>query len=172
MTAALATLNAMPDDEAAAKLRDCCGSTRWIERMLRERPFRSTEHLLTAAETAWRHLAPDDWQEAFAHHPRIGERRPRAAVSAAASAWSAMEQSLAAPAEERVRDELSRAGADYERKFGMIYIVCATGLGADDILADLRRRLGNEPETEQRIAAAEQAKITILRLRKLIGHEP
>jgi 2-oxo-4-hydroxy-4-carboxy-5-ureidoimidazoline decarboxylase len=138
--------------------------------MLQERPFRSAEHLLTAAEEAWRHATAEDWQEAFDHHPRIGEQGPRSAVSAEATSWSADEQARAAPANPDVRQELVRANAAYERRFGRIYIVCAAGLEADEILADLQRRLANDPEVEQRIAAAEQARITALRLRKLIGH--
>ena len=172
MTVSLGALNAMPEGELAIRLRDCCGSSRWIERMLHERPFRSVEHLMTAAEAAWKHTAPNDWEEAFSHHPRIGERQSRAAVSAEASAWSAGEQALATEGDEQIRQELARASADYERRFGRVYIVCATGLRAGDILTDLQRRLGNDPEAEQRLAAAEQARITILRLRKLIGHDP
>lgn len=171
MTVSLDALNALPEHELAARLRDCCGSSRWIARMLQERPFRSVEHLLTAAEQAWSHATPEDWQEAFEHHPRIGEQRAPSAVSAEATAWSANEQARAATANTSVRQELARGNAEYERRFGRIYIVCAAGLEADEILADLRRRLANDPEVEQRIAAAEQSRITALRLRKLIGHD-
>lgn len=171
MTLSLDTLNALPEPELAMRLRDCCGSSRWIAHMLQERPFRSAEHLLTAAERAWSHATPEDWQEAFDHHPRIGEQRPQSAVSAEATAWSANEQALASAANTAVRQELARANAEYERRFGRLYIVCAAGLRADEILADLRRRLANEPDVERRIAAAEQARITALRLRKLIGHD-
>jgi 2-oxo-4-hydroxy-4-carboxy-5-ureidoimidazoline decarboxylase len=91
-------------------------------------------------------------------------------VSAEAATWSAHEQARAT-ADDAGRQELARLSAEYERRFQRIYIVCASGLGAGEILADLRRRLENEPEVEARIAAAEQAKITALRLRKLIGHD-
>lgn len=170
MTVSLDALNALPEHELAARLRDCCGSSRWIARMLQERPFRSAGHLLTAAEQAWSRATPEDWQEAFEHHPRIGEQRAPSSVSPEAEAWSANEQARAA-ANTGVRQELARANAEYERRFGRTYIVCAAGLDADEILADLRRRLANDPEVEQRIAAAEQARITALRLRKLIGHD-
>jgi 2-oxo-4-hydroxy-4-carboxy-5-ureidoimidazoline decarboxylase len=171
VTASLDALNALPEPELATRLRDCCGSSRWIARMLQERPFRSVEHLLTAAEQAWSDATPEDWQEAFDHHPRVGEQRPPSAVSAEATAWSASEQALAAAADRNIRVELAHANAEYERRFGRIYIVCAAGLEAEEILADLRYRLANEPGVEQRIAAAEQARITALRLRKLIGHD-
>ena len=171
MTVSLSALNALPESELAARLRDCCGSSRWIARMLQERPFRSAEHLLSAAEQAWSQATPEDWREAFDHHPRIGEQRPPSAVSAEATVWSAHEQARAATAHTGVRQELARANAEYERRFGRIYIVCAAGLEAVEILADLRSRLANDPEVEQRIAAAEQARITALRLRKLIGHD-
>jgi 2-oxo-4-hydroxy-4-carboxy-5-ureidoimidazoline decarboxylase len=172
VTVSLDALNALPEPELARRLRDCCGSTRWIARMLQERPFRSAEHLLTAAAHAWSHAAPEDWQEAFDHHPRIGEQRPQSAVSAQATAWSTNEQALAAAPNTGVRQALARANAEYERRFGRIYIVCAAGLEAEEILADVRRRLANEPEVEERIAAAEQARITALRLRQLIGYDP
>jgi len=171
VTVSLDALNALPEPELTTRLRDCCGSSRWIARMLQERPFRSAEHLLTAAEAAWSHATAEDWQEAFDHHPRIGEPGPLSAVSAEATSWSADEQARAATANPDVRQELARANSAYERRFGRIYIVCAAGLEAEEILADLRRRLANAPDVEQRIAAAEQARITALRLRKLIGHD-
>jgi 2-oxo-4-hydroxy-4-carboxy-5-ureidoimidazoline decarboxylase len=171
VTVSLDALNALPEPEVAARLRDCCGSSRWIARMLQERPFRSAEHLLAAAEQAWSHVTPEDWREAFDHHPRIGEQRSLSAGSARATTWSASEQARAAAADPDVQQELARANAEYERRFGWIYIVCAAVLGAGEILADLRARLANDPEVEQRIAAAEQARITALRLRKLIGHD-
>lgn len=167
----LPAFNAMPEAAAAARLRDCCGSTAWIRRMLARRPFRSLEHLLIEAEAAWRATGPADWDEAFAHHPRIGEREPEEAVSRVATAWAAGEQRQAHSAEAGIREALTRANAEYERRFGRIYVVCATGLRADDILRDLTQRLGNEPGAERARAAAEQAKITALRLRKLIGEE-
>lgn len=171
MTISLEALNALPEQELARRLRDCCGSSRWIEQVLQARPFRSAAHLLAAAEDAWEHAAPADWQEAFDHHPRIGEDRSQSEVSAKASVWSANEQAAAAAAGGSVLLELARANAEYERRFGRIYLVCAQDLTAAEILADVRRRLANGPEAEQRIAAAEQAKITALRLRKLIGHD-
>lgn len=170
MTGSIAALNALPEPVLAKQLRDCCGSSRWVARMLTERPYRSAEHLLSAAEEIWTHAGPEDWREAFGHHPRIGERRAQAAVSAEAATWSAHEQAHAT-ADDARRQELARLSAEYERRFQRIYIVCASGLGAGEILADLRHRLENEPEVEARIAAAEQGKITVLRLRKLIGRD-
>ncbi len=172
MIDSLEALNAASAADAAARLRDCCGSSRWVEAMVRQRPFRSVEHLLAAAETAWHRTGPADRDEAFAHHPRIGERRAEALVSPAARAWSAGEQAAASGPDRDLQALLAAATMEYERRFGRIYLVCATGLTAQDIVADLRRRLNNPPEAERDVAAAEQARITALRLRKLVGGHP
>lgn len=139
--------------------------------MVARRPFGSVDALLAAADELWRATGPADWDEAFAHHPRIGERHARAPVSSAARTWSADEQSTASASDTGVRDALAMATAEYERRFGWIYIVCATGRGAEEMLADVTARLGNDAEQERAVAAAEQGKITRLRLEKLAGAE-
>jgi 2-oxo-4-hydroxy-4-carboxy-5-ureidoimidazoline decarboxylase len=154
-------LNALPGSEAEAVLRRCCGSRRWVERMLAGLPYASDAALLEAAEREWWTLARADWLEAFAAHPRIGER--------GVDAWSRGEQSGVDGASSEVRRALEQGNRDYEARFGHVYLVCATGRGAVDLLADLRRRLGADPEQELRVAAGEQAKITALRLEKLGG---
>ncbi len=171
MSLSIAELNALDPEAAAGRLRDCCGASAWVRWMVARRPFRSLEHLLTEAEAAWRALGDDEQAEAFAHHPGIGAGETRVPVSHVASGWSAGEQRSAQAANEGVRAALVEANAAYERRFGRIYIVCATGLRAEDILRDVERRLGNDADTERRVAAAEQAKITMLRLRKLIGED-
>jgi OHCU decarboxylase len=165
----LAELNVLPSAEAAEHLRACCGSSRWVESMLDRRPFASAEALLAAADETWRATGPVDWDEAFAHHPRIGERQAAASVSAAAQAWSAGEQSTAARAAGATRAALVDANDAYQRRFGRIYIACAAGRSAEELLADMERRMSNDPETERAVAAEEQRKITGLRLRALIG---
>lgn len=165
----LARFNALPTAEASQHLRSCCGSSRWVDSMLARRPFGSMQALLAAADEAWRSTGPADWDEAFAHHPRIGGRQAAAPVSAAARAWSAGEQSGVSRASETTRAALAEANGAYQRRFGRIYLVCAAGRSAEDLLADIQRRMNNEPEREQAIAAEEQRKITALRLRSLIG---
>jgi 2-oxo-4-hydroxy-4-carboxy-5-ureidoimidazoline decarboxylase len=171
MTPGLARLNALSPEEAADELRDCCGSSRWVSAMLAGRPFASVVALISAARDAWQGTGPADWDEAFAHHPRIGERRAAAAVSAQARDWSAGEQGAAISSDAATRTELAEAVASYERRFGRIYMVCASGLSAGELLADIGARLRNDPEHERRVAMREQGKITALRLRKLVGAE-
>lgn len=168
MSRSLARLNALPPAEAAGRLRSCCGSTRWVEGMLRRRPFADADALLAAADEVWRVTGPDDWAEAFAHHPRIGERHASARVSATAAAWSAGEQGAAARADASTRAALVEANAAYERRFGRIYLVCAAGRTAEELLADVEARMRHDPERELAVAVEEQRKITRLRLRALV----
>jgi OHCU decarboxylase len=169
VTAPLDRLNALPPLEAAEQLRACCGSSRWVEAMLARRPFESVADLLAAADEAWRATGPEDWDEAFAHHPRIGARHAAAPVSTTARAWSAGEQGTAARAGAPARAALAEANEAYERRFGRIYIVCAAGRSAEEMLADIAVRMKNDPERERTVAAEEQRKITRLRLQTLIG---
>jgi 2-oxo-4-hydroxy-4-carboxy-5-ureidoimidazoline decarboxylase len=164
-------LNTLPPDRAADVLRACCGSSRWVDAMVARRPFASIDDALAAADLMWAELGPDDWREAFSHHPRIGERRSVSPQSAMAAAWSAAEQSRVAAAVDRLRDEQAAVNRDYEARFGYIYIVCAAGKEPEELLAIARRRLKNEPSAELRVAAGEQHQITRLRLRALLsGH--
>jgi 2-oxo-4-hydroxy-4-carboxy-5-ureidoimidazoline decarboxylase len=165
----LAELNALPDQEAAAALLTCCGSPRWALQMAARRPFGSMDELLSVADEVWWALDAADWNDAFAAHPRIGERKAAPAQSAQAAAWSAREQSGAASAGQDVAAALAEGNRAYEQRFGRMYIVCATGKTAEEMLAILRARLSNDAETELRVAAAEQAKITRLRLEKLLA---
>ena len=162
-------LNALPPEAAEAELLACCGSRRWARELAARRPFGGAAALLAAADEVWWSLAPDDWHEAFRAHPRIGERKAAPAQTARAAGWSAQEQSAASSADAEVAEALAEGNRAYERRFGHIYIVCATGKTAEEMLAILRARLANAPETELRAAAAEQAKITRLRLEKLLG---
>jgi OHCU decarboxylase len=137
--------------------------------MLARRPFRSAAALLAAADEAWRATGPEDWDEAFAHHPRICERHTAAPVSATARAWSVEEQGTAGAAGSAARAALAEANEEYERRFGRIYIVCAAGRTADEMLADIAARMKNDPDRERAIAVEEQRKITRLRLEALVG---
>lgn len=166
--AGLARLNALPADEAEAELLRCCGATSWARRMASARPFASVDALLAEADAAWWALGEDDWREAFSRHPRIGEARA-ARPAEGTEAWSRQEQRGMDGAGGDVRAALADANRDYEARFGWIYLVCATGRSAEEMLDLCRARLANEPVTEMRVAAAEQAKITRIRLEKLIA---
>jgi 2-oxo-4-hydroxy-4-carboxy-5-ureidoimidazoline decarboxylase len=167
----LARFNRLPASEAADHLRACCGSSRWVERMIGRRPFADVAALLAAADRSWQECGPSDWVEAFAHHPRIGERHATATVNAEARAWSSGEQGTAARSDAATRAALAQANAAYERRFDRIYIVCATGKTAEQLLADIERRMQHDPDRELVVAAEEQGKITRLRLLKLLGAE-
>jgi 2-oxo-4-hydroxy-4-carboxy-5-ureidoimidazoline decarboxylase len=150
--------------EARPLLSECCGSTRWVEAMARRRPFGSLQAILTAARDVWWALEPSDWREAFSHHPKIGDRDALRSRFAATRALSESEQAGVSSATEAVFDALARGNRDYEERFGYIFIVCATGRSADEMLNLLQARVSNDPAAEIRIAAEEQAKITALRL--------
>jgi len=165
----LAELNALPATEAEAAFLACCGSTRWARDMASRRPYADVEALTAAADEAWWSLDPADWDQAFRAHPRIGERKAAPAQGARAAAWSSQEQAGAASAGGDVAAALAEGNQAYEARFGRIYIVCATGKTAEEMLAILRARLANDDATELRAAAAEQAKITKLRLEKLLA---
>lgn len=162
-------LNALDADEAERALLACCGSRAWARRMAAARPFASEAALLARAEEAWWVLDEADWHEAFRAHPRIGEREAEGGQSARAAGWSAGEQAYVAGAADEVRAALAQGNRAYEARFGRVYLVSAAGKSAEELLAILRSRLGNDPATELRAAAAEQAKITALRLRRLLG---
>ena len=156
-------LNALPETEASARLRECCGSSGWVTRMMNARPFANVEALFKSADRAWEGTKRGDWLEAFAAHPRIGER--------ATSAWSAKEQHEAGRSSAQVRARIAELNREYEERFGHIYIVCASGRTGVEILDDLLARMGNDAEHELHVAAREQHRITRLRLGKLIGVE-
>lgn len=161
MTGIAARLNALADVEAAATLRRCCGSERWVERMLAARPYGDDAALFELADRVWWDLGREDWLEAFRAHPRIGART--------ADAWARDEQAGVDGAATATRRRLTEGNRAYEERFGHVYLVCATGRSAADLAADLERRLSNDAAQELRVAAAEQAKITRLRLEKA-GH--
>jgi allantoicase len=140
--------------DARKPLRKCCASSAWVGRMNDARPFRDWEDLTAKADQFWSEATEDDLREAFAGHPRIGDKRP---------GWSSQEQSRV-----EANDELVKMNREYEEKFGHVFLICATGRSGDEILDACRTRMKNSPEEELRIAAEEQRKITLLRLMKLV----
>ncbi len=161
----IAALDALPAADATAALQRCCGSTKWAAAMAAARPFEDLDALLRIGERTWWALGTDDHLEAFAAHPKIGESKTPASGDAK---WSEAEQRGAGGASEQTLAALAEANRTYEAQLGFIYIVCASGRSADEMLHDLRTRLANSREVELRTAAEEQAKITRLRLIKLI----
>jgi allantoicase len=161
-------LNALPEGTARADLLNCCGSSRWAEWVATRRPFRDLVQLLDTAEKAWLRLGKDEWLEAFSHHPKIGDRSPPATPGQQSQRWSEQEQSSVANSPPQLLEELARANELYQARFGYMFIVCATGKSTEEMLQSLRERLKNDPETELLVAAAEQQKITRLRLEKML----
>ena len=165
----LESLNAMPAGEASREFLKCCGSVRWANSMTEQRPYESLAELTRAANDIWWSLNHDNWLEAFRSHPKIGEKKAAEQVSGQSQNWSGQEQSGVRDANQDMIDSLAQLNREYEEKFGFIFIVCATGKSAAEMLAILRERLPNEIDAELPIAAAEQAKITELRLKKLVN---
>lgn len=164
----LRRFNLLQPEAAEGEFLKCCGSKEWAQQMSRRLPFRGEKDLIETAEQVWWSLAPDDWLEAFRSHPKIGEQKAAAQASAASLTWSHKEQKGVANASPETIELLRELNRRYEEKFGFIYIVCATGKSSEELLQILQERLANEPETELRIAAEEQALITQLRLNKLL----
>lgn len=153
-------MNGAPDAEARQALLACCGARAWADRMLASRPFQDAADLHVSAEAIWASLSPADWLEAFSQHPIIGSE---------SAGWSREEQSGMSQASRDTAETMRRANEEYQQKFGWIFIVCATGKSAEDMLTLLQQRLGNNPGEELRIAAREQLKIMHLRLEKLLA---
>jgi OHCU decarboxylase len=162
-------LNRLSADEARAALLACCGSTRWAGAVAALRPFWDVGQLLNIGGRVWRELPCEDWLEAFRAHPKIGGAKAERETGAEARAWSEGEQARAREASDETLDALADANREYEERFGFIFIVCATGRTADEMLALLRQRLHNDPETELRVAADQQWRITELRLGKFLN---
>lgn len=160
----LAEWNRLGFDDAADVILPCNGSAVWATLVAYKRPFDSPEALFATADEVWRLLPEEDWQEAFDSHPRLGEQKAKAATEKSLN-WSEGEQSAANP-DESVREALAQGNREYEAKFGRIFLLCATGRSAAEMLTILRRRMRNDAATELREAAEQQRLITQLRLRK------
>ena len=158
----LAELNALPARDFEELLLRCCSAPGWARRVTEGRPYSSLADLLGVAGAAWAAREPGDLEAAMAGHPRIGERR--------LSGWSAQEQAgvQAGAGADAMVTALADGNAAYEQRFGHVFLICATGRGPAEILAELNRRMNNDPATEQEVAAAEIGKINELRLRKLV----
>jgi OHCU decarboxylase len=164
-------LNGLPQEEAAGELLAVCHSRRWAEQVAAGRPYADEAALQEAADQIWTALGPEDWLEAFAAHPRIGQgRSPGGSGAGGRSAeWSRQEQSGVGGAGRDLQAALARGNAEYEARFGHVFLIAAAGRTAAEILAELQARLGNDPATELRVAAGEHRRITRLRIEKLMA---
>jgi 2-oxo-4-hydroxy-4-carboxy-5-ureidoimidazoline decarboxylase len=169
----LAAWNAAGDSSALEAMLACCGSTRWAQAMVAQRPIASVWALSQAADRVWSRMQEPDWLEAFACHPRIGERKPADVIGrtshdpvARSAEWSRKEQLSVRAANELVLAELADDNQRYEQHFGFTYIVCATGKSAAEMLTILKRRLANDRESELHEAAEQQRQIMQIRLGK------
>jgi 2-oxo-4-hydroxy-4-carboxy-5-ureidoimidazoline decarboxylase len=168
MSAVLTRWNQLPSEEAENEILPCCGSTAWAAQVATRRPLANEAALLAASDEIWRSLTETDWLEAFRSHPRIGGSVTHVSVDKSA-AWPAQEQQKVADAPDAVKMALAEGNLEYERRFQHIFIVCATGKTASEILAILRRRLHNDGATELREAAEQQRLITQIRLKKWLN---
>ena len=151
------------------ELFKCCGCTAWVERLLKQFPFQTLEALKRESDRIWYALEEKNWKEAFTHHPKIGDVESLRKKFASTAGWASNEQSGVNEATDAVLKELKDGNDAYEKKFGYIFIVCATGKTANEMSALLRVRLNNSPEEELKVAMEEQNKITHLRLEKLFS---
>ena len=158
----LSAFNGLESAAAEKLLRDCCGSTAWVSAVEAGRPYQSVPQIQRAGEEIWSSLDTNDWLQAFAAHPKIGEQK-------AAAKWSSAEQSGMSSASEDTAHAIRALNEAYAQKFGWIFIVCATGKSGEEMRASLEARLGNPQDVELALAASEQLKITHLRLAKLFN---
>ena len=162
----LARWNQLPAATAAEEILPCCGSRTWARQMAAQRPFEDVATLLATSDRIWLALSTADWLEAFQSHPRIGETRSDLESPARSQQWSAQEQIRATESPEAVKHAMAEGNREYERKFGRIFIICATGKSAPAILENLQRRLGNDNATELHEAAEQQRQIVQIRVKK------
>ena len=166
MNPTLAAWNAAGETDARNAMLACCGAGRWADAMVALRPIANVFALSEEADRVWGTMQESDWLEAFACHPRIGERKVSAHAGAQSTAWSRDEQAQTSSANEDVLSEIAEGNQRYEELFGFTYIVCATGKSAEEMLTILKRRLGSTRATELREAAEQQRQIMQLRLGK------
>jgi len=169
MNDALARWNGLQFFEAAEEILPCCGSKAWARGVAARRPIHDEAALFITCDEVWKELPECDWMEAFRSHPRIGESRASASALAQSVSWSKTEQQRVSAADDEVKRALAEGNRAYEQRFKRIFIVCASGKSAIEILEILRRRLRNDDKTELQEAAEQQRQITRIRLRKWIS---
>lgn len=165
----LENFNKPSTGEVSEELFKCCGSSSWVKYLSKKIPFESVEQLKNKSDKIWFSLDEKDWLEAFTHHPKIGDIKSLEKKFVSTKEWASNEQSGVNTATQNVLTELKELNDEYERKFGYIFIVCATGKSAEEMLSILKQRLTNDLPEEIKIAAKEQNKITHLRIDKLFS---
>lgn len=160
----LSTFNALDEGAAREALYACCSSHRWAKAMAAARPFRSETALFESADAALAELGEADVDDAMSGHPRIGDK-----VAGPRGAWSRAEQGGMSGADADLEAAMVQGNRDYEERFGYVYLVCASGLSAAELLSVLQQRLGNTPSVERAVVREEFRKINRLRLAKLVG---
>ena len=169
MSEVLVRWNRLSHEDALNDILPCCGSRAWAESMAAKRPVPDETSLLVTSDESWRALSQSDWLEAFRSHPRIGESRAEPSATPKSCAWAAREQQYVTAADDSVKAALASANREYEQRFGRIFLVCATGKSAQEILEILRRRLHNSDHAELQEAAEQQRQITQIRLKRWLG---
>lgn len=165
----LTQLNALPLPQLKEALIRCCGSCGWVTQMAAHFPMDSEQKLLNQAHLAWEGCSDEDAKEAFSHHAKIGDIELLKKKFTSTSQWAEGEQAGVQKTSQQVLEALAESNKEYEEKYGFIFIVCASGKSAEEMLSMLKLRLLNKPEDELLIAMEEQAKITRLRLKKLLA---
>ena len=165
----LQTFNELSTEDAEQKLLQCCTSSAWAKRLSNGRPYSSINELYKSADSVWRALEESDYLEAFEGHPKIGDINSLRSKYSNTKQLAAGEQQLVNGADDGILQELAHANESYQNKFGFIFIVCATGKSAAEMLGILQSRIINNRAAELIVAAAEQSKIFQLRLNKLLG---
>ncbi len=163
----IAEFDHLDEEKKQELLFKCCGSSSWVNKMLPVFPVEDLVDLLESAEEKWNECSEEDWKEAFEHHPKIGDINSLKEKFASTKEWASTEQGGLNNASENIINELLRVNKKYEERFGFIFIVCATGKSAEEMLLVLNSRFNNPADKEIKIASAEQLKITNLRLEKL-----
>ena len=162
-------LNKLAPEEAFNELFKCCGSSRWAKALSSHLPFENKHELLSYSDHVWSNSTKEDGLEAFSHHPKIGDLKDLEKKFSATKEWAGNEQAGVNQAKLDTLKALAKGNEAYELRFGYIFIVCATGKSAEEMLDLLNQRINNDPETEFQIAMNEQNKITKIRLEKLLS---
>lgn len=164
----LEKINMLSYEEAYKAFSDCCGSKNWVNKMISSRPFKSKNEAIEISDLIWNSISKNDWLEAFEHHPKIGDINSMKEKYSSTRKLAESEQAGVKDSSIDTLSEIAKYNADYLKKFGYIFIVCATGKSADEMLLIIKERINNDPETEIKIAMKEQSKITKLRLEKIL----
>jgi 2-oxo-4-hydroxy-4-carboxy-5-ureidoimidazoline decarboxylase len=169
MNDVLARWNSLDKDAAEAAVLPCCGSRAWAAQLSAKRPITNETALLAESAAVWGALPAEAWQEAFDSHPRIGEKKAQKDATPESLRSSAKEQAMALTTDDAAKVALKEGNERYERRFGRIFIICASGRTASEILAALEARMDNDDATELHEAAEQQRQITELRLKLWLG---